>query len=179
MANIYGKRGKADQKNRDGGYKNVLLFAPVDTFLSLKLPTTPPVVAGDKVSITTAHTFGVGDGFINWLCKTHGVTSKGQTVGDDGVGRMEWQFDAIILGDSASTVEQIYDLLNDQCIFLLKDQDCHGSTEFVQFGDDCTQPTVKVAWDGKTTKDGQKEYTITGTIYGKKYFYSGTVTEKP
>lgn len=179
MANLYKKIVAADQLNKDGGYKNVLWFAPTDTFTSIKKPTPTPAALGDKKKITTAHTFGEDDGFIPLLCKTHSVTSKGATVGEDGAQSMEYTFEGIVLGDSAVLQEELEEQLNAMNIWLIKDQDCLNATEFVQFGDECVQPTIKLEFDGKTTKEGMKEYKMTGTIKGKKFWYSATVTEKP
>ena len=179
MTNLYKKITAADQLNKEGGYKNVLWFAPRETFLSIKTPSANPAALGDKKKITTAHTFGTDDGFISLLCKTHSVTSKGTTVGEDGAQSMEYSFEGIVLGDSAVLQEELEEQLNANNIWLLKDQDCLNATEFVQFGDECVSPTVKLEFDGKTTKEGMKEYKITGTVKGKKFWYSGTVTEKP
>ena len=179
MTNLYKKIAKADLTNQDGGYKNVLFFAPVDTFTSIKKPTPTPAALGDKKKITTAHTFGEDDGFISLLSKLHSVTLKGATVGEEGAQSMEWTFEGVILGDNAVLQEELEELLNDNCIWLLKDQDCLNSTDFVQLGDECVFPAIKLEFDGKTTKEGMKEYKITGTIKGKKFFYNATVTEKP
>jgi hypothetical protein len=75
--------------------------------------------------------------------------------------------------------KNLENILNDNCIFLLKDQDCLNAGEFVQFGDECLQPTIKLEFDGKTTKEGNKEYKLTGTVKSKKFWYSGALTEKP
>jgi len=177
--NLYKKYAKTDIKNRDGGYKALIYFAPVDTFSLIASPIASPVAPGDKKKITAAHTFATDEGFISLLCKLHSVTSKGAPVGDEGAQSIEWSFEGIILGDGAVLQEELEGILNDNCIFLLKDQDCINATEFVQFGDDCLQPTIKLEFDGKTTKEGNKEYKLTGTVKGKKYWYSGTLTEKP
>lgn len=179
MANLYKKYAKADIKNRDGGYKALIFFAPVDTFLSIKQPTPTPAALGDTKKITTAHTFGVDDGFISLLCKLHSVTSKSTTTGDEGSQSIEHTFEGIVLGDSAVLQEELEGIMNDNSIFLIKDQDCINATELVQFGDECLQPNIKLEFDGKTTKEGLKEYKLTGTVKGKKFWYSGTVTEKP
>ncbi len=178
--NLFKKLGKTEtDKNKDAGYKNVILFAPVDTFTSIKTPTATPTALGDKVKITTSHTFPTDEGFISLLSKKHSVTSKGTSTGDDGAQSMEWTFETVILGDSAIHQEQLEAQLNNDNIWLLKDQDCINATEYVQFGDACVCPTIKLEFDGKTTKEGLKEYKLTGTVKNKKFWYSGTVTEKP
>lgn len=179
MSNLYKKYTKSDIKNQDGGYKNVIFFAPIDTFLAIQKPIAVPVALGDKKKIITAHTFGVDDGFISLLCKKHSVTSKSTTTGDDGAQSLEHTFEGTILGDGAVLMEELEDQLNADNMFLIKDQDCLNTTDYVQFGDECLCANIKLEFDGKTTKEGLKEYKITGTIKGKKYFYSATVTEKP
>ena len=176
--NLYKKFDKTTQENTGGGYKNVVFWAPRDTFTALQKPIAVPIALGDKYAITTAHTFPVDEGFISWLCKLHSVTVTGDTTGDEGATQMEWKSTFILFGDGASTQEEVTEQLNADNIFLLKDSDCLAGGPYVQLGDECVSPSVKVTFDGKTTKEGLKEYTIELTCK-KKYFYSGTVTEKP
>lgn len=178
MATNYAKITKAEQLNVQGGYKNVVLFAPRSKFLTIASPIDPPVALGDSLKISGDHTFGASDGFISWLCKKHSVTTTTETTGDPGAQSLVHHSTFVLLGDSASTLEQLRNLLNDECIFLLKDQDC-GESGYVQFGDNCLCPDVTVAFDGKTTAEGLKEYTVELAVKDKKYFYEGTVTEKP
>ena len=178
--NLFKKFTKTETaKNRNGGYKNVLYYAPVSTFLSIKQPTNAPAALGDTKKITTAHTFPVDEGWMSLLCKLHSVTTKATTVGDEGAQRLQHDFEGIILGDSAIHQEQLEAMLNDNCLFLLKDQDCINTTDYVQFGDECLTPNIKLEFTGNTTKEGLKEYKILGTVLDKKFWYSATVTEKP
>jgi hypothetical protein len=178
MANLYKKFDATDvAKNRDGGYKALIWFAPVDKFLVLQQPTGTPTLLGDTKKITTAHTFGATDGFYSLLCKMHSVKSKTTSIGDDGVKQLEHEFEGIITGDSASHLEQFEDMLNDQLVILIKDQDCINATDRVQFGDSCLQPTLTIEFDSADTNTGVKTYKVSGKIRGHKYFYSGTVTE--
>jgi hypothetical protein len=165
-----------DPEFATGGYKNVFLFAQRSLFTTLAAPVVGETPApGDTLKITSAHTFGAGDGFTEYACKTHSVTLKGTTTGDDGAQEMEWTGEYVILGDSASTQEQLQRLLNDDVICLLKEAACADGT-YVQLGNDCVSPTFKVEFDGKTTKEGKKEYKVTVTCK-KKYFYSANVTK--
>lgn len=176
--NLYKKFDKTTQENTAGGYKNVVLWAPRDTFLAIQKPIALPLALGDKYAITTAHTFPLGEGFISWLCKLHTVTLTGDTTGDEGATQMEWKTVFTLLGDGAITQEEVTEQLNADNIFLLKDSDCLAGGPYVQLGDECVSPAVKVTFDGKTTKEGLKEYTVELTCK-KKFFYSGAVTEKP
>lgn len=181
MSNVYKSRAKADQTNIQGGYKGVVLFAPADTFQSMAKPTGSPSAAGDKVTITGDHVFAdpVTDGWIELLCKKHSVTTTSESTGDDGAKSLVHKTKFVILGDDASTLEQVRDMLNDEIVYLIKDQDCLNTTQYVQFGDDCLAPTATVTFDGKTTAEGLKEYTIELSVKDKKFFYNGDVDMKP
>lgn len=177
-ANLYRHIVKADQSPSGGGYKNVVLFAPVSTFLSIKVPTATPTALGDTVKITTAHTFNTDEGWISLLSKLHSVTGTAETTGDEGAQSIIWKYKFTILGDNAINLETLKTMLNDNCIFLLKDSDCLAGTAYVQIGDECLSPTLKISFDGKTTKEGLKEYTVEMEVKDKKFFYSSTVTMK-
>jgi len=158
-----------------GGYKNVFLFCPRADFLAISKPSATPAAIGDTLLITGAHTFTDPKGFFSWDCKTHSVTLKGSTVGEEGAQEIEWSSEFTVLGDSATTQEQVQRLLNDDAICLLKDSACLESGGYVQLGDECISPIFKVEFDGKTTKEGMKEYKVTVTSKAK-YFYEHAVT---
>lgn len=158
-----------------GGYKNVFYFAPRVDFLVLSGVVNPVVALGDALTIAAVHTFTAPKGFFTHACQTHSVTLKGETVGDDGAKEMQWTATFGILGDSASTQEQLQNQLNDDVICLLKDAEC-GANQFIQLGNDCVSPEFSVSFDGKTTKEGKKIYTVT-VVCKKKYFYNYAVTE--
>lgn len=174
MANYASIQNNTNPNFAAGGYKNVLLFARRDDFLSLKKPTAAGLVLGDATEIATAHTFTSPKGFLSWACKTNTVTLKGSTVGDDGSKEVEWSGTFTILGDSSSTQEQVQRLLNDDLIVMLKEAACLTNDSYVQLGDECVSPAFGVEFDGKTTKEGKKEYTITVTCK-KKFFYTAAL----
>jgi hypothetical protein len=177
--NLYKKFDNAQTlKNREGGYKNVVYYAPIETFTSLKQPTPTPAVLGDTLKITTAHTFNVDEGFIALTCKTHTVTMKTDSVGEDESARDSHVAEFVVLGDSAEHLEQFKGIKGTPGIWLLKDSAC-ATGEFIQLGDDCSQATFKYEFTGNTTKEGLKEYKCTVTVLDKKFYYSSTVTEKP
>jgi hypothetical protein len=157
-----------------GGYKNVVLLAERADFLSFGTPTAGPTI-GSSLEITTAHTFTSPKGFYSWDCKHHSVTLKSTSVGDDGAKQEEWSAEFIILGDSSSTDEQLRRTLNGDHVLLLKEAACLETDSYIQLGDECVNPSFDVQFDGKTTKEGKKEYKVTVTCK-KKYFYTGTVT---
>lgn len=175
---IYKKRAKADEVNKEGGYKNKVFFCPIADFLSIKKPVGPFVNPGDKFKIATAHTFTAPAGFISFDCKKHAVTTTAETTGEDGSKSLTYKFKFVLLGDDAITQEYLETMLNDDVLVLVKDQDCLNATDHTQFGDECLTPDFTVTFDGKTTKEGLKEWNIEGSVKGKRFFYSAAVTEK-
>ena len=174
MANRYKNRVKADQKSVDGGYKNVVNWTPANV-VTLAKPV-PGATSGSSLAISTNHTFAdETDGFISWLCEQDTVTIKSKTVD----GQLEHTAEFTLLGDDASTQEQLEDQIGDNSIFVFKDADCLTATAGVQLGDECKQPKVEVDFDGATTATGKKRYKVTLTIKKGKYFYSGVITGKP
>jgi hypothetical protein len=158
-----------------GGYKNVFYFAPRADFLVLSPVVDPIVNPEDALTIGAAHTFTAPAGFTEWACRTHSVTLKATTVGEDSAQELEWTAEFEVLGDSASTQAQMQAALNDDLIALIKDAECQTG-QYIQLGNDCVSPTFKVEFDGKTTKEGKKVYKVTVTCK-KKYFYAFTVTK--
>ena len=175
MSNLYRTLTKTDILTQQlGGYKAELRFCPVEDFTLINQPATPTVI-GDAKTVATADTFNTGKGYLVLPAKMHSVTSKTTSAGDDGAQSLNHEFEAVVLGDSATHLDTFEKMLNDNCVFLIKDQDCING-QFVRFGDDCLTPVIKVTFDGKTTKEGMKEYKLVGTIKGHKVFYTGTVT---
>lgn len=175
MANIYKNRAKADQTNMGGGYKNSVMFCSADV-VTLASPAARGL-AGAELSITDDHTFAVdGDGFFQYLTKLHSVTGTTESTGDEGAQSLVHTYSFTILGDDASTLDQMRDILNDNLIWLFKDANCLAGAPLVQLGDECLQATATINFDGKTTKDGLKEYSLKLVVKDKKFFYAGTVT---
>lgn len=158
-----------------GGYKNVILMCPRADFLSISQPPNPGPLLGDAVTISDAHTFTDPKGFISWDCKTHSVTGKATTTGDEGAQELEYAYPFTIIGDSATTQEQMQRVLNDDIIWLLKEANCLVDDSYIQLGDECFSPIAKVDADYKTTKEGQKEWTVIVTTKAR-YFYTAAIT---
>lgn len=177
MANTsYANIAKSNNpRDHRGGYKNVFIFAPRRDFLAISKPTDIPAAIGDTVTVTGAHTFTDPKGFFSWDTKTNSVTIKSATVGEDGSQELEHTAEFVVLGDSAVTQEQMERLLNDDCIALFKEAACLQNDSYIQIGDECVSPVFKVEFDGKTTKEGKKEYKVSMTCK-VKYFYDHAVT---
>ena len=177
MAN-YSNRVANAQAGQTGGYKPTLYFSKVSDIETIGRPIGVPVNPGDKVSITTAHVFKAAKAAIVWDAKMHSVTHKSTNVGDDGAKEFQHTIEVKFLGDNPVTFEQIQDMLNDQMIIWVKDADCLGVDNYIQLGDDCVPVEVAPELDGKTTKDGKKEYTIVFTSK-KKFFYNAALDITP
>jgi hypothetical protein len=173
-ANYAGVAKITNPRQYKGGYKNVILFCPRTDFLAISQPPAVAAAIGDLVTVTGAHTFTDPKGFFSIACKTKSVTLKATTIGDDGSGLLQWSAEFFVLGDSASTQEQLERMLNDDLIFLLKESSCLEDDAYVQCGDECDSPTIKVEFDSQTT-DGVKSYKVTLTTT-TKYFYNFAVT---
>lgn len=157
-----------------GGYKNVILFAHRDDVTTWAKPVFDEATPGSAYTISTAHTFGVNSGYKSWASKTKSVVAKATTIGDEGSGLLQYTFEGVILGDSASTQEQIARMLNDDLVFWVKDSNCLINDSYLQFGDECDAPTIKAEFDSMNS-DGTKNWKITGTITSKRFFYTATL----
>jgi hypothetical protein len=174
MPNNYANVKQSTTKGQRGGYKPALYFSPTADITTWARPIAAPVVKGDKVKITTAHTFATGKTAAAWQTKMHSVTLKSDPVGDEGSQELEHKAEIKILGDDEIIYEMVQDLLNDQLVIWLQDSDCIANSVFIQLGDDCNPVSVSPNFDGKNTKEGKKEYTITLTSKAK-YFYKATL----
>lgn len=159
-----------------GGYKDVFYFCPLVDFNVIATPLSVPLALGDTVTINGDHTFLTTNGFFTWESKQKSVTIKGASVGDPGAKLIEYTGEVTILGDSASTQEQLERLLNTKGIVLLKDANCLVDDVYAQLGNECDTPEFTVEYDGKTTNEGLKEYKVSFKVVAAKYRYEGTVT---
>ncbi|MGN7786810.1 hypothetical protein ACTJIJ_19915 [Niabella sp. 22666] len=159
-----------------GGYKDNFYFAPTRDFTTIAKPVVSATpVLGEVFTIGTAHTFTSPKGFHNWELKKVSVLGTSTTVGDDGEKLPLFNYELIVLGDSASTQEQVLALLNDDIICMFKDSNCLEDEVYVQLGDECNSPTFDVQFDGKTNKEGMKQWKVI-VQSNVRYFYTATVT---
>ncbi|MGN6416869.1 MAG: hypothetical protein ACTHMC_05235 [Pseudobacter sp.] len=165
-ANIKG----STQTGKSGGYKALLLHAHVSDIDVWARPIALPIALGDKVKIVTAHTFVDDKTAFQWDAQIHSVKHTSATVGEEGAQELEHTAELVILGDNPATLEQMVNILNDQKVVWLKDADCINNDSYIQLGDDCVPVTVTLAFDGSTTKEGMKKYTLTIKCK-KKFFY--------
>lgn len=177
MANFSHITTPTNVKEIRGGYKDFLYFCPLSDFATIATPLAVPLVIGDKVSISGDHTFALTNGFFKWELKQKSPTIKGASVGDPGAKLVEYTGEVTILGDEASTQEQVEGILNTKGICLLKDANCLASDEYTQLGDECDTPEFSVEFDGKTTAEGLKEYKLSIKVVAAKYKYTGAVVE--
>lgn len=180
MPSKYKSYGFSDVQNRFPGYTNNAWIAPKSAFTLLQEPAGPFTVLGDEVTVKTAHTFPVGEGFISVYCAPDTVEANGSAVGAKGARRFKWQPKIFIPGDGPALQAQVQLLLNDDVIIILKDSNCPGGP-LLQYGCSCTPgQTSAGAFQGSNTADesGRKGYELTFDSMCR-YFYSSTIAEKP
>lgn len=170
----YGTITNANQKGKTGGYKNTLYFSEVGDITTWQRPTATPSALGDKFKITTAHTWGAGKAANVWETKIGSVQHTIETGGDVGARELIHVARFEVLGDDASTLEQMVNFLNDNKVVWLKDADCLTTDSYVQLGDDCNPISASITFDSKTNNpeqvNGQKSYVV--EIRTKaKFFY--------
>jgi hypothetical protein len=158
-----------------GGYKDVFYLAPLADFTILQPPLATTDL-GDKYTIESAHTFGVGLGFYNWVCKTDSVRLTAESVGEKGARLIRYRVEFQIVTDSAATQEQMTMILNQKNIYLIKDANCLTADSYIQLGDDCKQASFTVAFDGGQ-EENLKTWTVTGEIIQKRFFYNAAIVE--
>lgn len=177
MANFAPIVTNTDAKAIRGGYKDFLYFCPLTDFDVIATPLAVPLALGDLVTINGDHTFQNTDGWFKWELKQKTPTIKGTSIGDPGAKLMEYTGECFILGDEATTQEQMERILNTKGICLLKDANCKADDVYVQLGDECDTPEFTVEFDGKTTAEGLKEYKVSFKVVAAKYRYEGLITE--
>jgi hypothetical protein len=171
---------QSTQKGKAPGYKPILYFSEVGDIVTWSSPIAIPVLLGDKVVIPTPHTWGVGKAVWKWELAVGSVQAKGTTQGPEGAKLMVHEFTMRVIGDSASTLEQVINMLNDHKVVWFKDADCKNANDFIQLGDDCNHVSVTADFDSKTnsteTVGGYKEYSIVIKSLSK-YFYTAALDE--
>jgi len=159
-----------------GGYKNVLLVIPRADFLTFAKPPAAPAALGDGYKINTAHTFAANKGYYEWASKLKSVVGKGTTGGDEGAYQMKYSFEGVVIGDSASTQEQMHRALNDDLVWFVKDSNCLVTDSYIQYGDECDSPVIKAEFDSQNS-DGTKNWKISGEVSGKRFFYNAALVK--
>ncbi len=175
MAN-YGNINNSTQTGKAGGYKPALYFSEVSDITTWQRPIAIPLVLGDKVKIVTAHTWAAGKAVNKWEAKLHSVKHTSAPVGDPGSQDLMHTAQVVVLGDNPETFEQMLNALNDQKVIWLKDSDCITNDSYIQIGDDCNPVETVPNFDGFTTADGQKAYTVDFKSK-KKFFYLAALDE--
>ena len=177
----YRSYGRSDVKNTEPGYAGYLWLAPVDAFLILQEPAPGVTPAqGDTLKIITSHTFSEDEGFIKIYLAPETLEAPGEMVGPKGAKRLKYSIKGFIPGESPALLEQVLKLINEDLIAIGKDANCPGG-QLIQWGCDCSPVNVSAgtfAAANKASADTQKGYEVTLEAWCK-YYYSGTITEKP
>lgn len=174
MANFGHITKKAPDAAR-GGYKNELLLVKKSDVSTYGTPLTTTAL-GDKFTISTAHTFPANKGYYSWSGKLKSVLGKGASQGDPGMKQVQYTYEGIVIGDDASTQEQMSNSLNEDLLWFFKDSNCLVTDAYVQLGDECDSPEVDVEFDSQNS-DGTKNWKVTVKITGKRFFYNAALVK--
>lgn len=172
----YANISKDDQKATNGGYKPKLWLAKVADITTWGRPIAVPVDVGDKVTVSTAHTWAANKAAFLWDAKLHSIKVTGAMIGDPGSSIMQWTAEVVVKGDTAAITEMVNNLLSDEMVIWVKERNCIDASWFVQIGDDCEPIECTAAFDSGTTAQGEKLHTLQFKSI-KKFFYTGTIDE--
>jgi hypothetical protein len=159
------------KNNKMGGFKQKLFLAPLSVFLALQKPD-----AG-KFVITTAHTFGASEGFIElYITKNTGSVKIDPMGGPD-----RKSFKAVAKGfhpgESDALLALINEGKNDRWILL---GPLAGSDELIQIGNDEFQAELKATYDTTENEGDGRGTTLEFECYMADIVkYRSTVTVKP
>jgi len=175
-----------EPQNSGSGVADQFLFAPISAFAAsgIKGPTltaspgTP--VPGEETTITDAHTFVTGEGFIRVLCSPFKNNLTAAAIGETGSMKLNPKLEVVVPGSYAVQHEFFKNGMNIPGIILIKDSLCEANM-YYQIGTSCVYGWMTaVEFTTGSNKDGQKAYKVTfeSTAAGI-YIYKGTVTFKP
>jgi hypothetical protein len=173
---MYTNLPKQTQKGQAGGYKDALWYSPVADFDVIARPIVNPAVLGDKVKVTTAHTWDVDKGAYKWDAKKMSVVLRAEPVGDPGSQELMHRAEVIILGDNPEIYQSVVQSMNDDAIVFIKDAECLENDTYIQLGDDCNPVEVVANFDSFNNSEGKKSWTLTISSK-KKFFYNAALTE--
>jgi hypothetical protein len=160
------------------GYSDEFLISEMGTFATIAVPT-PSSTPGSSKLVSTAHTFGAGDGYTELRGKMGSTGADGESVGESGGGVMKYNPKVTVVGDGPVQCEYIENLLNKEVMILAGAPDCNSTKPYAQYGGKCSVCIItKVTFkSGAKLSGGLKEYELTFETY-EKNFYTATITKK-
>lgn len=161
----------------ESGIAEYAYLASIDQLQTLACPQPPFVNPGDEVVVTGDHLFtDPAYGFAKFRLAPDKNQLEGQTVGDRGSQKLQFEAKIFLPGSYKEAHEAIQHLLNDEIIALIPDADCDSGL-FYQLGRKYSPATVMADFATGTTVDGQKGYLATITYVGPTLLiYTGVIT---
>lgn len=172
----YAGLGAAGNKT---GINKTFWFAPKSWFDSIKESTTN-TNPGDTVTITTAHTFDTGKGWVECNFTDDTAEILAETIGDN----VDSQSLAPVLngflgGLTPENTEIVQALIQGEEVLILV-QDCNlSSGTYIQLGCKCSGMYVKAKLSTGKRSGGVKGWELEFKGYCNINFYTSTLTLKP
>lgn len=162
----------------NSGIAEYAYLASIDLLQALASPQPPFNNPGDEVLITGDHLFtDPAYGFAKFRLAPDKNQLEGQTVGELGSQKLQFEAKIFLPGSYKEAHEAIQHLLNDEIIALIPDADCESHL-YYQLGRKYSPATVTADFTTGTTVDGQKGYLATITYVGPTLLiYQGTISE--
>lgn len=160
--------------NTGAGVAEKILLAHKNWFVSIKSPGYYEQ-PGDDVVIKDTHIFKPGYGFISIALAPEKNSLDAKTIGDTLFQKLANELKVFIPGSYAELHEEIWQLMNQPLIVLIKDSNCPANM-YYQLGTDCVAAYLAADFSTGTTKDGIKGYSATITNTSPKVFlYKGQI----
>lgn len=166
--------GLQGKSNRPGLKKRVYI-APLSAFDTIAKVVDPDAVDATRITISEAHTFPVGEGFIEFYTTLDTASLLAESVGErDGKGhnpKVEFfhpgvKADAFAFADACQ---------HDEYIILVETLE----GEFIQIGEENLGAEIASNFASGTVSSGRKGYSFVADTYGSLKLYTGLVTVKP
>lgn len=175
-ANLAGPNGQEDNM---GGLTQRAFFAPIGSFLSIKVPTGSPTAPEDLVEITTAHTFTTGNCFLKAYCTADkgklDVKPQGETDGKS----FAQEGEIFLPGSKAEAHGFAAQAKNDNFIILLEEPDS-ADNGYLQVGTEMFPAKIEPEFTTGTNSSGVRGHIFKfKAMTNRQYIYKAAVTLTP
>lgn len=172
-ADLTGPDGTEDNM---GGTKQLVYFAPVRDFLSIKKPPASPTTLADKVKITTDHTFNTGKCFQKLYVTLDSGSLDSELQGERDGKSFKNKFKMFYPGSDEEIMGFVAQAKNDRMIYLVPMPD--GKVRQVG-SEDFHAETLPKFMTG-TNGGGRRGYEIeVESMAPNEYLYSGVISLTP
>ncbi len=167
----YAYKNLKSPANIGSGIAELIWLAPKAWLTAISVPEAPFAAQGDSITITTAHTFAVGKGFLVFQLAPRKNKLDMKTVGDLGLNKQIVDgIEFFVAGSYAEVHEQMKNLLNTPVIGLVKDSNCDADL-YLQAGCDCQFGYITCDFSTGYTHEGVKGYMCKLTYDGSIFIY--------